>query len=164
MSNSAVLLEQPTPVSHLLSINSDDDFIFIYNAFGLLIVEIDIRLLAEGILNDTWRGAILYDEYTAFFNGIYYEIFCKFKFSKKISNFKNLECSLEDIKEWLHDIYTPKFLCKNLKYNALVVSESMYNQLPINSLMDKIEASSMENQIFTSEEDALLWLISKQDK
>jgi hypothetical protein len=158
---SQALLTQPIPISPLLSVNSDDDFIYVYNAQGRQIVEINIHLLSEGILNDTWYGVVFDEEYIAFLDGIYYEIFGSIKFTKKLCNIKNLEGSFDGINEWIYKIYHPKFISNGLKYNALVKPEELCAQLSLEFYMEKINNLTLESQTFDSQEDALAWLGSK---
>lgn len=156
------LLTQPTPLYSLLSVNSDDNFIYVYNTTGRQIVEIDLRLLAQGIINDTWFGIVLDKEYIAFLEGIYYDIFTKFKLSKKLCNIKKLDSSFDGINDWFSKTYNPKLIERGLKYNALVMPEELCAQLSVAFYIEEVSSLKLENKIFDSKEEALLWLESKE--
>lgn len=63
-----------------------------------------------------------------------------------------------ELQEWTDNSIFPKYIEAGVKQIAIVVGEDIFANVSVEQTMDEENASTIQSEYFTSEEDAIEWL------
>lgn len=86
------------------------------------------------------------------------ELMVRNKGSKMIANNLKSEVVTPRNQEWLTSIWFPKAYIQGYRTSAILVSKSVFNQITVKQIVNKMDKDKFTVQFFTNLQDATEWL------
>lgn len=86
------------------------------------------------------------------------ELMIKNKGSKMIANNLKSEVVSPKNQDWLTTIWFPKAYAQGYRTSAVLVAKSLFNQITVKEIVNKMDKGKFTVQFFTTLEDAVQWL------
>ncbi|PIY09965.1 MAG: hypothetical protein COZ18_07010 [Flexibacter sp. CG_4_10_14_3_um_filter_32_15] len=86
------------------------------------------------------------------------ELMIKNKGSKMIANNLKSEVVTPKNQDWLTPIWFPKAYAQGYRTSAVIVSKSVFNQITVKEIVNKMDKGKFTVQFFTNLQDATEWL------
>lgn len=104
-----------------------------------------------------WTGYAYYDEFVDACD-FSLELMIQNKGSKMIANNLKSEVVNPRNQEWLTSIWFPKAYEQGYRTSAILVSKSVFNQITVKEIVNKMDKGKFTVQFFTNLQDATQWL------
>ena len=104
-----------------------------------------------------WHGYASQDDFIAACD-FSLELMEKHGGSKMIANNLKAEVERPPNQNWLNTVWFPKAYEKGYRTSAVVVSKSIFNQVSVKHIVNKMDKGKFTVQFFTTLQDAVEWL------
>lgn len=104
-----------------------------------------------------WIGYASYDEFVDACD-FSLELMVQHKSSKMIANNLKSEVVNPRNQDWLTTIWFPKAYAQGYRTSAVLVSKSIFNQITVKEIVNKMDKGKFTVQFFTNLQDAVQWL------
>ncbi|AFM05487.1 hypothetical protein Fleli_3151 [Bernardetia litoralis DSM 6794] len=104
-----------------------------------------------------WFGHVSHEEFVEACDFLL-ELLIKYKSSKMIANNLKSEVVSSKNQDWLDKVWFSKAYKHGYRTSAIVTSKSIFNQVTVKQIVDKMDKEKYKVQFFTNLQDAIEWI------